>query len=113
MIFIGFLAWAVATTFAVAILFLKRWLKKKCENFVRENVESSPPQSIDDILDTLIVSIVLTARLKFLKAKLIEEGQVTSIERRRAELNTCNMLQLNKTNKQEVTEKESEDDLNS
>lgn len=49
MIFIGFLAWAVATTFAVAILFLKRWLKKKCENFVRENVESSPPQSIDDI----------------------------------------------------------------
>lgn len=50
-------------------------------------------------LDTLIVSIVLTARLKFLKAKLIEEGQVTSIERRRAELNTCNMLQLNKTNK--------------
>lgn len=50
-------------------------------------------------LDTLIVSIVFTARLKFLKAKLIEEGQVTSIERRRAELNTCNMLQLNKTNK--------------
>lgn len=50
-------------------------------------------------LDTLIVSIVLTARLKFLKAKLIEEGQVTSIERRRAEINTCNMLQLNKTNK--------------
>lgn len=50
-------------------------------------------------LDTLIVSIVFTARLKFLTAKLIEEGQVTSIERRRAELNTCNMLQLNKTNK--------------
>lgn len=54
---------------------------------------------LHNYLDTMIVTIVLTARIKFLKAKLIEEGQVTSIERRRAEINTCNMLQLNKTNK--------------
>lgn len=51
MIIIGLLAWAVATTLAVAILLLKKWLKKKCENCVREDDDvptSPPPQSIDD-----------------------------------------------------------------
>lgn len=51
MIFLGLLAWAVATTLAVAILLLKKWLKKKCENCVREDDDvptPPPPQSIDD-----------------------------------------------------------------
>ena len=43
----GVLAWAVATTFTVVLLLVKKWLKKRCGNLLKDDDDSTTNHNID------------------------------------------------------------------